>query len=315
MRKSLKLALCASLMFSVAAGIGGAAEAADPVSITLPQKMGSGETVEVYYRKGNPLTAPRVRSAEHKRETLLLKKGMFHVPDSSVPRPEFYHHFRLPEPVGGVEVEVHFRPSSGNQNPFSNARLQKFLESELENLVQTDAGFWSPSVRFALVMQLAHIQRHFLTSGIGLRQLLDYLVLLKHRLEQDRRCVDVDPALLARLARLALALQAPQGSWVPDGCPGFCGGQFRPVRQGAEPECRGLVGLQLGAPAEEFLFRPGGGLLDRGPLLETVCRLHSSPHPPAKDFYQGCDGAELSPVGKKLYCKWVAPWKRNFLDF
>ena len=75
MKKSLKLALCASLMFSVAAGIGGAAEAADPVSITLPQKMGSGETVEVYYRKGNPLTAPRVRSAEHKRETLLLKKG------------------------------------------------------------------------------------------------------------------------------------------------------------------------------------------------------------------------------------------------
>ena len=75
MKKSLKLTLCASLMFSVAAGIGGVAEAADPVSIPLPQKMGNGETVEVYYRKGNPLTAPRVRAAEHKRETLLLKKG------------------------------------------------------------------------------------------------------------------------------------------------------------------------------------------------------------------------------------------------
>lgn len=119
-------------------------------------------------------------------ESLLLKKGMLHVPDTSVPRPDFYHHFRLPEPVGGVEVEVHFRPSSGNQNPFSNARLQRFLESEMENLVQTDVGFCSPSVRFALVMQLAHVQRHFLTSGIGLRQLLDYLVLLKHSSAADR---------------------------------------------------------------------------------------------------------------------------------
>lgn len=119
-------------------------------------------------------------------ESLLLRKGLLHVPDTSVPRPESSHHFHLPEPIDGVEVEVHFRPSSGNQNPFSNARLQKFLESELENLVQTDVGFWSPSVRFALVMQLAHIQRHFLTSGIGLRQLLDYLVLLKHSSAADR---------------------------------------------------------------------------------------------------------------------------------
>ena len=75
MRKSLKLALCAGLMFSAVTGIVGTASAADPVSITLPQKMGNGETVEVYYRKGNPLTAPRVRATEFKTETLLLKKG------------------------------------------------------------------------------------------------------------------------------------------------------------------------------------------------------------------------------------------------
>lgn len=119
-------------------------------------------------------------------ESMLLKMGLLHVSNPSLLRPEAYHHFHLPEPVDGVEVEVHFRPSSGNQNPFSNARLQKFLESELENLVQTDVGFWSPSVRFALVMQLAHIQRHFLTSGIGFRQLVDYLVLLKCSSAADR---------------------------------------------------------------------------------------------------------------------------------
>ena len=119
-------------------------------------------------------------------ESMLLKMGLLHVSNPSLLRPEAYHHFHLPEPVDGVEVEVHFRPSSGNQNPFSNARLQKFLESELENLVQTDVGFWSPSVRFAMVMQLAHIQRHFLTSGIGFRQLVDYLVLLKCSSSADR---------------------------------------------------------------------------------------------------------------------------------
>jgi hypothetical protein len=31
---------------------------------------------------------------------------------------------------------------------------------------KVDEGFYVPSVRFALVMQLAHIQRHFLAGGI-----------------------------------------------------------------------------------------------------------------------------------------------------
>ena len=141
-------------------------------------------------------------------ESMLLKMGLLHVSNPSLPRPEFYHHFHLPEPVGGVDVEVHFRPSSGNQNPFSNARLQKFLESELENLVQTDVGFWSPSVRFALVMQLAHIQRHFLTSGIGFRQLVDYLVLLKCSSAADRDFVS------SRLRSFGLNRTAGALMWV-----------------------------------------------------------------------------------------------------
>lgn len=31
---------------------------------------------------------------------------------------------------------------------------------------KVDEGFYVPSVRFALVIQLAHIQRHFLAGGI-----------------------------------------------------------------------------------------------------------------------------------------------------
>lgn len=71
MKKTLKLALCAGLMLTaVNAGSAGAAD-----TVVIPQKMGSGETVEVYYRKGNPLKAPKVRAVEFKQETLLLKKG------------------------------------------------------------------------------------------------------------------------------------------------------------------------------------------------------------------------------------------------
>ena len=115
-----------------------------------------------------------------------------------------YHHVHLPENEQGVVVEVHFRPSSGNYNPFTNRRLQRWLEEEIKNstAVQTtppvgtppDSGgeentFNVPTMRFALMMQLAHIQRHFLAGGIGLRHVMDYLMLLRHASAEDRQTV------------------------------------------------------------------------------------------------------------------------------
>lgn len=90
-----------------------------------------------------------------------------------------YHHVHLPVNEQGVTVEVHFRPSSGNYNPITNRRLQKWLEREIENRTEVKEGFYVPSTAFALVMQLAHIQRHFMSSGIGMRQVIDYYFLLK----------------------------------------------------------------------------------------------------------------------------------------
>ena len=103
-----------------------------------------------------------------------------------------YHHVHLPPNEQGVTVEVHFRPSSGNFNPITNRRLQRWLEEELRirnSQQQVEEGFCVPSVRFALVMQLAHVQRHFLGSGIGLRHVCDYYWLLKNATEEDRRAV------------------------------------------------------------------------------------------------------------------------------
>lgn len=97
-----------------------------------------------------------------------------------------YHHVHLPVNEKGVTVEVHYRPASGNFNPFTNKRLQRWLEAEIMHTEGVEEGFNVPSVHFALVMQLAHIQRHFLRVGIGLRQVCDYYWLLRNSSEEDR---------------------------------------------------------------------------------------------------------------------------------
>jgi len=98
-----------------------------------------------------------------------------------------YHHIDLPKNENGVDVEVHFRPSSGNLNPFSNKRLQKYLEKEIyQDNMMVDLGFRVPNMKFALVMQLAHIQRHLLSEGVGMRQVIDYYFLLKSDINKQR---------------------------------------------------------------------------------------------------------------------------------
>ena len=82
-----------------------------------------------------------------------------------------------------VEVEVHYRPSFLN-NLIANRRLQRFLMSEGSKTEEVDlpdgAGRIAvPSWTFNVVFQLSHIYRHFIQSGLGLRQMIDYFYLLK----------------------------------------------------------------------------------------------------------------------------------------
>lgn len=120
-----------------------------------------------------------------------------------------YHHVHLPPTKDHIIVEVHFRPSSGNFNPFTNRRLQRWLEQEIASSCQpVDEGFNVPSVRFALMMQLSHIQRHFLVVGIGLRQICDYYWLLKNSTEEDRREV------ASHLSSFGLRYMASALMWV-----------------------------------------------------------------------------------------------------
>ena len=119
-----------------------------------------------------------------------------------------YHHVHIPANEDGVIVEIHFRPSSGNVNPITNRRLQRWVEREIPAVTMVDEGFNSPSVKFALVMQLSHIQRHFLAGGIGLRHVCDYYWLLRNASERDRQ------AISPLLGKLGLAHSAGALMWV-----------------------------------------------------------------------------------------------------
>ena len=96
------------------------------------------------------------------------------------------HHVDLRPVESGISVEIHYKPSSGNLNPVSNARLQRFLERAIQHVEPVAEGFNVPSTKFALVMQLSHIQRHLLDEGIGFKQIVDYFVLLLHASEAER---------------------------------------------------------------------------------------------------------------------------------
>lgn len=72
MRKFFKACICAGIM--AAATFTNSVSAEEPL-ITIPQKMSDGSTVEVYYRKGLPITADRVRAGDFKTETMILKAG------------------------------------------------------------------------------------------------------------------------------------------------------------------------------------------------------------------------------------------------
>ena len=96
------------------------------------------------------------------------------------------HHVHLAHDAAAVTVEAHFLPSSGNRNPFADKRLMRFLQSEILKTELVPEGFYVPSLKFALAMQLAHIQTHFMAGGIGLKQITDYYVLLRQAGDSDR---------------------------------------------------------------------------------------------------------------------------------
>lgn len=88
-----------------------------------------------------------------------------------------------------VEVEVHFIPSLLH-NPFDNKKLQRYFAEEASKQFDNFddlVGFSYPTVEFNLVYSLLHIYRHFFSSGVGLRQIMDYYFILSASDDKERR--------------------------------------------------------------------------------------------------------------------------------
>ena len=82
-----------------------------------------------------------------------------------------------------TEVELHFHPSK-MYNPFLNARLQRFFEEN--SPIRDDVPITYPDAHFNAVFCMAHMFRHYLEGGIGMRQMMDYYYVLKELAPEDR---------------------------------------------------------------------------------------------------------------------------------
>ena len=119
------------------------------------------------------------------------------------------YHFHLPPDEDGVEVEVHHRPCSGNAGLATVRRLQEYLVQQFDSgTAMCSSGFRTPSTAFALAMQLAHINRHIVGGGVGLRQVTDYYLLLQSSTGEERR------QLARRLRAFSLLHAAKALMWV-----------------------------------------------------------------------------------------------------
>ena len=85
-----------------------------------------------------------------------------------------------------TEVEVHFHASK-MYNPFLNARLQRYLEAN--SPIRNDVVLTEPDARFNAVFCMAHMFRHYLEGGIGMRQMMDYYYVLRELAPEDREPV------------------------------------------------------------------------------------------------------------------------------
>ncbi len=93
-----------------------------------------------------------------------------------------FHH--LETTMDGVPVELHFFPCSMN-NPLYHARLQKWFKRNADlqcsNVVSLPDGIGEiaiPTTAFNVIYQLCHLYHHFFDEGIGMRQIIDYFLVV-----------------------------------------------------------------------------------------------------------------------------------------
>ncbi|MGN0066820.1 MAG: nucleotidyltransferase family protein [Bacteroides sp.] len=80
----------------------------------------------------------------------------------------------------GTDVELHYEPAYFC-NPFANRRFRKwFMDYDKSRFQLSENGFCVPDTEFNRVFLLAHAFRHYMSEGLGLRQVMDYYFLTKN---------------------------------------------------------------------------------------------------------------------------------------
>lgn len=138
------------------------------------------------------------------------RKDIFRYVKSIVPDSKpFYHHTDF-DVSKEVEIEVHFTPS-WMFNYFTNRKLQQYFERErdeqMKNTVVTADGtkLHATNNNFNRVYILLHIYRHLFGEGIGLRQLLDYHMVLSQGFSQEELAETIKTLKQLRMTGFAAA--------------------------------------------------------------------------------------------------------------
>jgi len=111
-----------------------------------------------------------------------------------------------------TDVELHYEPSYFC-NPWANRRFRRWCDIHRKDMVWCGSlGFMSPNVEYNVVFLLSHVFRHYLSEGVGLRQLMDYYFVLINR-NNNTLCSD-NYNMLRTLKSLNMLRFASAVMWV-----------------------------------------------------------------------------------------------------
>ena len=103
--------------------------------------------------------------------------------------------------LDGVPVELHFFPCSMN-NPIYHARLQKWFRrnadlqcSHIVGLPDGAGDIAVPTMAFNAIYQLTHLYHHFFDEGIGMRQIIDYFLVVNDFSKNEIVSSKITPSL------------------------------------------------------------------------------------------------------------------------
>lgn len=89
----------------------------------------------------------------------------------------------------GTTVEAHFTPSYYS-NPFTDRKFNKWAKAQQTEQTKHYVPFDNstklpiPTNEFNIIFILSHAYQHFIGTGVGLRQIIDYFYVLKHAHEE-----------------------------------------------------------------------------------------------------------------------------------